>query len=117
MTEVSASPGFTIDLLDAVKVGLPRSRLLKPVEFRTPDGRSGWVVHLPGARPLATPAYGNGRVLTAQGSSVHCVVDYGEDEDTRTAWEGRARGDRVEDGVQRRFFPPRSVTTASTLPG
>ena len=67
MTEVSIPPGFTIDLNDAVKVTLRQFRMLTPVEFRTPDGRSGWVVQFPGGHPLATPAYANGRLFLGGG--------------------------------------------------
>ena len=67
MTTVSTPPGFTIDLNDAVKVKLPKARLLTPAEFQTSDGRSGWVVQLPGGLPLATPAYADGKLFLGGG--------------------------------------------------
>src|SRR5207247_4187489 len=35
-------------------------RNLKPADFRTTDGKEGWVIRIPGAHPIATPAYGDG---------------------------------------------------------
>lgn len=67
MTEVSTPPGFTIDLNDAVKVKLPRPRSLRPKKFKTPDGRDGWVVRIPDDRPLATPAFADGRLFLGGG--------------------------------------------------
>src|SRR3954468_4820300 len=50
-----------IDLAAAVKVPLPAGmRDLTPAVFKTSDGKEGWVVRVPGGRPLATPAYADG---------------------------------------------------------
>src|SRR5689334_5267575 len=50
-----------IDLSKAVKVALPKTTgELTPVAFKTADGKAGWVVRVPGGRPLATPAYADG---------------------------------------------------------
>jgi len=40
---------------------------LKPNRFETPDGKPGWVVRLPEERPLATPAFGNGKLFLGGG--------------------------------------------------
>src|SRR5262245_164996 len=52
-----------IDLDKAVEVAIAQpSEPLKPAAFKTPDGRSGWVVRL-GSLPLATPAIADGRLF------------------------------------------------------
>src|ERR1044072_1254237 len=51
-----------IDLAAAVKVPLPEGmKDLQPAAFKTKDGKEGWVVRVPGGRPLAPPAYSNGQ--------------------------------------------------------
>jgi len=61
-----------IDLGKSVKVSLPGHKPeLTPVSFRTADGKSGWVVRIPGDRPLATPAYSNGRIFVGGGYGSH----------------------------------------------
>jgi outer membrane protein assembly factor BamB len=57
-----------IDLATAVKVPLPAGmRDLQPSAFKTSDGKEGWVVRVPGGRPLATPAYSNGMLFVGGG--------------------------------------------------
>jgi Ca-activated chloride channel homolog len=61
-----------IDLSKAVKVSLPKpGQDLQPASFRTADGREGWVVRIPGGRPLATPAYSKGRLFVGGGYGSH----------------------------------------------
>jgi Ca-activated chloride channel family protein len=61
-----------IDLGRAVKVTLPETgEDLRPVSFKTGDGREGWVVRIPGGRPLATPAYSKGRLFVGGGYGSH----------------------------------------------
>jgi outer membrane protein assembly factor BamB len=61
-----------LDLGKAVRIALPDlPRALEPREFGTPDGRSGWAVRLPGARPIATPAFGDGRLYVGGGFGSH----------------------------------------------
>ena len=61
-----------IDLGKAVKVSLPKpGQDLQPASFKTTDGREGWVVRIPGGRPLATPAYSNGRLFVGGGYGSH----------------------------------------------
>ncbi|MBV9924044.1 MAG: PQQ-binding-like beta-propeller repeat protein [Acidobacteria bacterium] len=61
-----------IDLGKAVKVSLPKTgEDLRPVSFKTNDGREGWVVRIPGGRPLATPAYSKGRLFVGGGYGSH----------------------------------------------
>lgn len=64
----------TIDLDNALAVALPTpSPTLTPAAFRTPDGKCGWVVRLPGVSgfagglPLPTPAYDNGKLYLGGG--------------------------------------------------
>ena len=40
---------------------------LKPAEFRTPDGKSGWIMKIPGDKPIATPAYSDGKLFIGGG--------------------------------------------------
>jgi Ca-activated chloride channel family protein len=61
-----------IDLNKAVNVSLPRpGHDLQPAAFKTADGREGWVVRIPGGRPLATPAYANGHLFVGGGYGSH----------------------------------------------
>src|SRR5215207_1949426 len=63
-----AAKQLKIDLGKSVKVTLPEPKQeLKPAVFRTTDGKTGWVVRLPGGLPLATPAYANGRLFVGGG--------------------------------------------------
>jgi outer membrane protein assembly factor BamB len=67
-----ASKQLKIDLGKSVKVTLPADKPeLAPAQFRTPDGKEGWVVRIPGGRPLATPAYSKGRVFVGGGYGSH----------------------------------------------
>ena len=43
----------------------------KPETFRTPDGKLGWKLHVPGGRPLATPAYAEDMVYVGGGYGSH----------------------------------------------
>lgn len=93
-----------IDLGKAVKVSLPKpARGLMPAHFKTTDGREGWVVRIPGERPLATPAYSNGRLFIGGGYGSHEF--YAFDAKTgRLVWKTNTGDDGptaavVEDGL------------------
>lgn len=61
-----------IDLSKAIEVALPKlSEDLKPAQFTTADGKSGWAVRIPGNRPIATPAYWDGMVFIGGGYGSH----------------------------------------------
>jgi outer membrane protein assembly factor BamB len=61
-----------IDLSKAVLLTLPEPRgVLEAASFQTPDGRSGWVLRIPGARPIATPAYADGMLFLGGGYGSH----------------------------------------------
>lgn len=61
-----------IDLSAAMNVNLPATnRDLEAVSFGTPDGKSGWVLRLPGGRPIATPAYADGMLFVGGGYGSH----------------------------------------------
>ena len=61
-----------IDLDKAVRVALPElNGDLMPADFQTPDGKSGWIVKLPGNRPIATPAYWDGKLFVGGGYGSH----------------------------------------------
>src|SRR3989442_1033911 len=61
-----------IDLSVAMNVNLPATtRDLEAVSFGTPDGKSGWVLRLPGGRPIATPAYADGMLFVGGGYGSH----------------------------------------------
>jgi len=61
-----------IDLSTAMNVNLPATnRDLEAVSYSTPDGKSGWVVRLPGGRPIATPAYADGMLFVGGGYGSH----------------------------------------------
>src|SRR5262249_41311610 len=60
------------DLSAAMKGHLPSPpRDLEPASFGTPDGRTGWVLRLPGNRPIATPAYADGMLFVGGGYGSH----------------------------------------------
>src|SRR6266849_5216373 len=61
-----------IDLSAAMNVNLPAtSRDLEAAAFGTPDGKTGWVLRLPGGRPIATPAYADGMLFVGGGYGSH----------------------------------------------
>ena len=61
-----------IDLSTAVSVNMPiPQRDLQSAPFTTKDGKSGWVLRLPGNRPIATPAYDNGMLFVGGGYGSH----------------------------------------------
>jgi Ca-activated chloride channel homolog len=61
-----------IDLSAAMNVNLPAPpRDLEPASFNTPDGKTGWVLRLPGNRPIATPAYADGMLFVGGGYGSH----------------------------------------------
>jgi Ca-activated chloride channel homolog len=61
-----------IDLSTAVNVNLPTpKRDLEAESFGTPDGKTGWVLRLPGGRPIATPAYADGMLFVGGGYGSH----------------------------------------------
>src|SRR5215831_2757832 len=61
-----------INLDKASDLTLPRPAAgLRPIAFRKTDGRSGWVIRLPGNRPIATPAYADGMLFVGGGYGSH----------------------------------------------
>src|SRR5258705_4745666 len=67
-----AKAALRIDLSMAMNVNLPAaSRDLEAVSFGTPDGKNGWVLRLPGGRPIATPAYADGMLFVGGGYGSH----------------------------------------------
>src|SRR6266566_763047 len=73
VSEVTAKAAAQrIDLSQAMNVNLPATgRDLEAVSFRTPDGKNGWVLKLPGGRPIATPAYADGMLFVGGGYGSH----------------------------------------------
>ena len=72
MASDSGKQNQQIDLTHAIAIQLPANADdLKPAQFRTPDGREGWVVAMPGRRPIATPAYADGTVFVGGGYGSH----------------------------------------------
>jgi Ca-activated chloride channel homolog len=61
-----------IDLREALALTLPEPKgELQAAPFQTPDGKSGWVLRIPGARPIATPAYADGMLFLGGGYGSH----------------------------------------------
>ncbi|MFL6333006.1 MAG: PQQ-binding-like beta-propeller repeat protein, partial [Pyrinomonadaceae bacterium] len=93
-----------IDLSKAVKVSLPKpAHDLQPASFRTDDGREGWVVRIPGGRPLATPAYSKGRLFVGGGYGSHEFYAF-EAKTGRLVWKTNTGDDGptaavIEDGL------------------
>jgi len=70
--DVPVKQAVRIDLSKSVNVNLPTpKRDLEATSFGTPDGKSGWVLRLPGGRPIATPAYANGMLFVGGGYGSH----------------------------------------------
>ena len=70
--EKSAAQNLKIDLSKAVEVTLPQPKAdLQPAAFKTSDGKAGWVVRIPGGRPIATPAYADGMLFVGGGYGSH----------------------------------------------
>src|SRR5215471_12111391 len=71
-SEKSAAQNLKIDLSKAVEVTLPQPKAaLQPAAFKTSDGKAGWVVRIPGGRPIATPAYADGMLFVGGGYGSH----------------------------------------------
>jgi outer membrane protein assembly factor BamB len=94
---------LTIDLDEAVSVTLPDITAdLEAVEFTTPDDKKGWVLRIPGSRPIATPAYADGMIFVGGGYGSHEF--YAFDAATgRVVWQMKTGDDGptaavVEDG-------------------
>jgi outer membrane protein assembly factor BamB len=60
-----------IDMDKAVPVELAVKEDLTPEAFTTRDGRSGWAIRIPGNRPIATPAYADGKIFVGGGYGSH----------------------------------------------
>src|SRR5260370_20320789 len=60
-----------INLDTSVEVKLPEVRDLSAVGFHPSDGKEGWVLRLPGNRPIATPAYADGLLFVGGGYGSH----------------------------------------------
>ena len=92
-----------IDLDAAIPVDLPAmSADLSPQNFRTKDGRGGWVVRIPGGRPIATPAYADGLLFVGGGYGSHEFYAFDADSGKKV-WEMKTADDGptaavVEDG-------------------
>lgn len=92
-----------IDLDKTVELKLPNTtKDLVPIAFKSADERDGWVIRLPGNRPIATPAYADGRIFVGGGYGSHEFYAF----DARTGakiWEMKTSDDGptaavVEDG-------------------
>src|SRR4051812_4517407 len=93
-----------IDLATAVKVPIPAGiKDLQPATFKTSDGKEGWVVRVPGGRPLATPAYSKGMLFVGGGYGSHEFYAF-DSKTGRMVWKVNAGDDGptaavVEDGL------------------
>lgn len=92
-----------IDLDKAMAFDLPEAKKdLASVSFKTPDGKQGWVMRIPGSRPIATPAYADGMIFVGGGYGSHEF--YAIDAETgRVIWQMQTKDDGptaavVEDG-------------------
>jgi Ca-activated chloride channel family protein len=63
---------LTIDLDKALPIAIPSvTEDLHPVRFVTSAGKEGWVLRIPGGRPIATPAYADGMIFVGGGYGSH----------------------------------------------
>lgn len=57
-----------LDLDKAVDVTLPKpAKPLTPAPFKTKDLKKGWIIEIPGDRPIATPTYYEGKLYVGGG--------------------------------------------------
>lgn len=69
-----------IDLGKAIPVKLPQPKImLQPAAFRTSDGKTGWVLRIPGDRPIATPAYADRMIFVGGGYGSHALYAFDAD--------------------------------------
>jgi Ca-activated chloride channel family protein len=92
-----------VNLDRAVTVTLPEiQQELTASSFKTPDQKEGWVIRIPGGRPIATPAYADGMIYVGGGYGSHEF--YAFDAQTgRLVWQTKTSDDGptaavVEDG-------------------
>jgi Ca-activated chloride channel family protein len=92
-----------IDLDSATPIDFARdTKDLEAREFHTKDHRAGWLVKIPGGRPIATPAYADGLLFVGGGYGSHEF--YAFDADTgKKVWQINTADDGptaavVEDG-------------------
>ncbi|HWC15397.1 MAG TPA: PQQ-binding-like beta-propeller repeat protein [Terriglobales bacterium] len=99
-----------INLDQATEVKLPQTRhFLTPATFRTTKGEEGWIVRVPGGRPIATPAYADGMLFVGGGYGSHefyafnantgdvvWKIDTGDDGPTAAVVEGGYVGFNTE---------------------
>lgn len=61
-----------LDLNRATPISLPTdAKELEPAAFQTTDGRGGWIIRIPGGRPIATPAYADDLLFVGGGYGSH----------------------------------------------
>ena len=61
-----------INLDKALEVKIPEpSAALRATPFKTPDGKGGWVIRIPGGHAIATPAYSDGMIFVGGGYGSH----------------------------------------------
>lgn len=92
----ATQPAIQIDLDKAVTVKMPDIKEdLSAAGFKTADGKDGWVIRIPGNRPIATPAYAkiDGRGMLFVGGGYGSHEFYAFDADTgQVVWK-MATGD------------------------
>jgi Ca-activated chloride channel family protein len=67
-----ARKNVQIDLDKAIDVSLPNpSKPLTPAPFKTKDLKKGWIIEIPGDRPIATPTYYEGKLYVGGGYGSH----------------------------------------------
>ncbi len=92
-----------IDLDKSIPVSMPTIQEdLKPASFQTSDGKEGWVLRIPGNRPIATPAYADGLVFVGGGYGSHEFYAF-DAETGKLVWQIQTADDGptaavVEDG-------------------
>ena len=63
---------ISLDLDKALNVAMPKiEKDLTATDFKTPDGKGGWAIRIPGGRPIATPAFFEGMLFVGGGYGSH----------------------------------------------
>lgn len=82
---------INFDTAKDLKIRLPKHDLT-PTPFQTPDDKSGWVVSIPGKRPIATPAYYEGLIFVGGGYGSHEFYAFKADTG-EVAWKIQTKDD------------------------
>lgn len=106
----------TLDLDRAVRIAIPQDPRspLQPGSFEIPGARRGWVLQFPGARPVATPAYEDGRLFVGGGYGSHAFYAF-DAASGELAWQLRTTDDGPTAAVVEQGFVAFNTESCSVI--